>query len=369
MIEIIESHRLVYAFLFNSMVIFSLLTNSLFLRFVHTLGIRKMDADTIIRWGPQTKPALGGFNFFLIFLFSIAANSMLFDPNQFFLNKEFMGMVLCVTFAFIIGLADDAYDTRPFLKLSGQIFCGLILVFSGNSITITPYEYVNYFLTIVWVVGIMNSINMLDNMDAIATVVSICIMLCCMVVIYHSTTFVGNIHFIILLGGLAALIGFLWFNWHPSKMYMGDTGSQFIGALLSVMSIIYLWNYRSVKSEEMNLLLMTRNIIIVSISFMMTITDTTVVVLNRLLKKHSPFIGGKDHTTHNLARLGYSDRAVAVVFSGMSFISVIIVSYITGSVIEWTWPHTLLFGGFFLVSLCSFFLLTHRGQRNGNKSK
>ena len=362
MVQIIENHFLVYFLLFLSMVIFSLLTNSLFLKFVRTLGMRKMDAETIIRWGPKSKPALGGFNFYIVFLLCITANSVFFDPNQFFLNKEFVGLLLCTTLAFIVGLTDDAYDTRPLLKLAGQITCGVILILTGNYISITGSLYFNYFLTIIWVVGIMNSINMLDNMDAITSVVSMCIMLCCLLVMATEYEYVGNIYFILLLGGVAALIGFLRFNWHPSKMYMGDTGSQFLGALLSAVSIIFLWNFRNNPAAPWDFLHFTRNLILVALAFIMTITDTSIVIINRIMNGHSPFVGGKDHTTHNLARLGLSDSSVALVFFGVSFLSVLIIWCILRFSGEWKIEHTFLFGGYFLAVLTTFFLLTRKAQ-------
>ena len=351
------------------MVFFSVLTYSLFLRFVQTLGIRKMDADTVIRWGPQSKPALGGFCFYLVFLLSIASNSIFFDPNQFFLNKQFIGMLLCVTMAFMIGLADDAYDTNPLLKLVGQIGCGTILIACGLSIRLFHSEVINYILTIVWVVGIMNSVNMLDNMDAISALVSACIILCCLLIIADSPDYIGNIHFIILLGSLAAIMAFLWFNWHPSSMYMGDTGSQFLGALLSTVSVICLWNYKLPVSGPAPDWDIIRNIVMVALAFILPITDTTIVVFNRMRRGTSPFMGGHDHTTHNLARLGYSDRAVAVVFFSVAFISVVFIDYISTSVSNFGITHLAFFAAYFLVSLCAFFVVTLRGTRKAGLSK
>ncbi len=369
MTELFENHVLIYTILYVGIVVFSVLTNSLFLRFVQTLGIRKMDAETIIRWGPKSKPALGGFNFYIVFLLCIALNSMLFDPNQFFLNKEFVGLLLCITLGFIIGLADDAYDTRPYLKLAGQLVCGVILFLSGNGIKIFNSEWLNFILTILWVVGIMNSINMLDNMDAIAAVVGVCILISCLTVLHQSGHYLGNIYFIVMLGVVGALIAFLYFNWHPSKMYMGDTGSQFLGALLSAVGIIFFWNYRALPDEVMDANLIFRNLTLVLLVFIMPLIDTTVVVVNRIRAGHSPFVGGKDHTTHNLARLGFSDRSVAIVFASMCFVSILLVLFVTKYVEEWQVLYTLLFIGYFVVTLAFFFLLTRLKNVEYKKEK
>ncbi|MFI5217900.1 MAG: MraY family glycosyltransferase [Bacteroidia bacterium] len=215
--------------------------NSLFLRFFSTLGIRNQNDGTIIRWGAQSKPAIGGLSFYILFLISVASYSFFFKPTQVFYNMQFVGLLIAMAIGFIIGLYDDAYDTRPFLKFFAQLLCGLALVFSGMYIKIFSDDYLNYLFTLFWVVGIMNSINMLDNMDAITTIVGINIVMGSILMIVIHNDF-ENMHLIVLVGVLSAMFGFLYYNWHPSKMYMGDTGSQFLGIFLAAMGIMYFWN-------------------------------------------------------------------------------------------------------------------------------
>ena len=340
---------LVYGiFLFLSL-IFSFLINSLFLRFVRTLGIRNQD-ETIIRWGSQSKPAVGGFSFYFLFLLSIILYSVFFDNNQVFLNKQFIGILLATMLGFLLGMADDSYNTKPLLKLFTQIGCGLILLFTGTKISISTLEPFNYFITVFWVVGIMNSINMLDNMDAISSTVSISIILSALTVMIFSNE-LSSVYFMISLGVMGALIGFLYFNWHPSKMYMGDTGSQFIGVFLAAMGIICFWNS---GSYELNIST-AKNLLLPLVVFIMPIVDTTIVTVNRLSKGKSPFVGGKDHTTHALAYLGLSDRQVALVFWCVSLVSLLIVFIIQKYLSEWRHIYTILFSLYFLTILGLFF--------------
>ena len=340
---------LVYGiFLFLS-IIFSFLINSLFLRFVRTLGIRNQD-ETIIRWGSQSKPAVGGFSFYFLFLLSIILYSVFFDNNQVFLNKQFIGILLATMLGFLLGMADDSYNTKPLLKLFTQIGCGLILLFTGTKISISYLEPLNYFITVFWVVGIMNSINMLDNMDAISSTVSISIILSALTVMIFSNE-LSSVYFMISLGVMGALIGFLYFNWHPSKMYMGDTGSQFIGVFLAAMGIICFWNS---GSYELNIST-AKNLLLPLVVFIMPIVDTTIVTVNRLSKGKSPFVGGKDHTTHALAYLGLSDRQVALVFWCVSLVSLLIVFIIQKYLSEWRHVYTILFSIYFLTILGLFF--------------
>lgn len=348
------TQQLVYALAVNGIffllsVVFSYLINRLFLRFVKTLGIRNSN-DTVIRWDSQSKPAVGGFSFYILFLLSIIGYSVTFDTNQVFLNIEYIGILLATMLGFLLGLADDAYNTRPLFKFVTQVSCGIILLASGTEITLSNFEPINYIITIVWVVGIMNSLNMLDNMDAITTTVSISIILACLTMMFFRAE-VNSIYFIMQIGVMAALIGFLYFNWNPSSMYMGDTGSQFLGVFLAAMGIKFLWNATPPSGD----LISAKNLILPMLVFILPIIDTTTVTINRLLRGKSPFVGGKDHTTHALAYLGLNDRQVAVVFGIISLISLFLVFLISQYLDAWNHLYTFLFIGYFLVMFSLLF--------------
>jgi UDP-GlcNAc:undecaprenyl-phosphate/decaprenyl-phosphate GlcNAc-1-phosphate transferase len=347
-------HLVVYLIFFVSSVIFAFLMNNLFLRFFKTLGIRNNQDGTIIRWGALSKPAVGGISFYILFLLSVASYSIFFSPSQVFYNTKFIGLLLSMALGFIVGLADDAYDTKPFLKFFIQLSCGAIMYASGIQITLFNSDMLNLFVTVFWVVGIMNSVNMLDNMDGITSVVSIGIVSCVILIITLNRDY-ENMHLIILVGILAALISFLYFNWNPSRMYMGDTGSQFLGAFLAAIGILYLWNdhYSAVG------IVISRQFTIALMCFILPILDTTVVVVNRLLAGKSPFVGGKDHTTHSLAYLGLSDRKVAIFYLTMAFISVACIFIIERFISDWVHLYTAIFMAYF-VSLLIFFFYTTR---------
>ena len=344
-----DYYLIVYLLYFIVSGIFSFLINNLFLKFVKTLGIRNQD-DTVIRWGSQSKPAVGGFSFYIIFLLSIIIYPVFFDSSQVFLNKQFIGILLAGMLGFLLGLADDAYNTRPLLKLFTQITCGIILLVTGTEITLSYVEIINYIITIVWVVGIMNSLNMLDNMDAISTTVSISIILSALTVMLFHQEY-NSVYFIIMLGVMASLAGFLFFNWHPSKMYMGDTGSQFLGIFLAAMGIRYLWNAEPPSGD----LISARNLFLPLIVFLMPIIDTTTVVINRMSKGKSPFIGGKDHTTHALAYLGLSDRQVALVFWAVTLMSLLLVIIMEKYLKQWTHVYSIIFSAYILTMFSIFF--------------
>ncbi len=342
-----------YLVFFIGAVVFSLMINVLFLRFFKTLGIRNQADGTIIRWGALSKPSVGGITFYILFLLSIACYSILFVPGKELYQIGFVGLLLACASGFIIGLADDAYDTKPLLKFGIQFLSGVILISSGIYINIFSSMILNYLITIIWVVGIMNSINMLDNMDGITTIVSIGIIVNTIYRIVHHND-ITNMHLLVLIGVLASLIAFLKFNWHPSKMYMGDTGSQFLGVFLATMGIVYFWNDPYTPGTIATGKLVTATLM----TFILPILDTTVVVINRLSKKQSPFVGGKDHTTHSLAYLGLSDQQVAWVFIALAFCSFSLNIMMEEFLINWSHLLSTMFACYFIFLLAFFFYTT-----------
>ena len=334
---------------------FSFLINSILLKFVKTLGIRNGNEATI-RWSDQVKPALGGLSFYIIFLLSITLHPFIFSYENNNIDFQLTGIIGATSLGFLMGLADDAYNTRPFLKLLTQILCGIILIYSGTYIAIFEYTSLNYLLTILWVVGLMNSINMLDNMDGITSVVSLIIAFTIFFIMLLNNN-LNDIETTITIGLLAALFGFLYFNWPPSKMYMGDTGSQYLGILLAALSINYLWN--PVTTHEYSI---SRQMLIPLLSFIIPIVDTTTVVIKRVGKGNSPFIGGKDHTTHHLSYLGLSEKKVASIVALISTISSMIVVYVITQISFWTHLYTFIFLAYFLIVFVVLFRIATKNH-------
>ncbi|MCB0402248.1 MAG: undecaprenyl/decaprenyl-phosphate alpha-N-acetylglucosaminyl 1-phosphate transferase [Flavobacteriales bacterium] len=339
-------------FFFGALV-FSLLINSIMLRFVRTLGIRNQ-AEATIRWSDQVKPALGGLGFYIVFLLSVTLHSFIFSYSGKTIDFQFTGIVGATSLGFLMGLADDAYNTRPVLKFLTQLLCSVILIYSGTYINIFESNLLNYGLTIMWVVGLMNSINMLDNMDGITTIVSLVISFTILFLMLINQE-VETIGMTVVIGLIASLMGFLKFNWNPSRMYMGDTGSQYLGILLAAISINYLWN--PVTTEEFSL---SRQILIPLLSFVIPIVDTTTVVIKRLRKGHSPFVGGKDHTTHHLSYMGLTERQVAALVALISIVSSVIVIYVISNITVWSHLYTAIFVLYFLIIFGVLFRIANK---------
>ncbi|MDX9750275.1 MAG: MraY family glycosyltransferase [Flavobacteriales bacterium] len=280
----------------------------------------------------------------MVFLGSFTLHGVLFPGmSRDALRPELLGLVAATSLAFLMGLADDAYDTRPLLKLLVQIACGAVLVLTGSFIDVFPWHWANVLLTMVWTVGLMNAINLLDNMDGITSVVSIGILAAAIAVLLLMGP-ASSVHIVLMVGVMAALAGFLFFNWHPSRMYMGDTGSQFLGVFLAFVGIRFLWNMPSAagvwEPERQFLAAIT--------VFLLPIVDTTVVSINRISRGRSPFVGGRDHTTHHLSYAGLSDGQVAMAFLGLSLVNGFLTFVMFRFIIVWQTKHTLIFGAYVL---------------------
>lgn len=346
---------LIYSGLFFAALVFSLVINSVFMRFARTLGMRDQD-QTLVRWSSTAKPSLGGIGFYILFLASFSLYSVLF-PGQGAeaLRPDLLGLLAATSLGFLMGLADDAYNTKPILKFLIQVACGGILVASGSCIDLFEAQWANVLLTLFWVVGVMNSINMLDNMDGITTSVAIAILIAGLMAMLVVGP-VDPVYMVLLVGSMASLTGFLFFNWNPSRMFMGDTGSQFLGVFLAFVGIRFFWNTPNMAGQWEP----TRQVLSAVTVFLLPIVDTTVVTFSRMARGRSPFVGGRDHTTHHLSYAGLGDGQVALIFIALSLLHVFLTFVMFRYIPVWKNLHTSIFVTYALLLLITAIILKRR---------
>lgn len=346
---------LIYSGLFFAALVFSLVINSVFMRFARTLGMRDQD-QTLLRWSSTAKPSLGGICFYILFLASFSLYGVIFPGEGATpLRPDLLGLLAATSLGFLMGLADDAYNTKPLLKFIVQIACGCILIASGSCIDVFENHWANELLTLFWVVGMMNSINMLDNMDGITTSVSIAVLIAGLMVMIVVGP-VDPVYMVLLVGTMASLAGFLFFNWYPSRMFMGDTGSQFLGVFLAFVGIRFFWNAPSIEGHWEP----ARQVVSAITVFLLPIVDTTVVTLTRLLRGRSPFVGGRDHTTHHLSYAGLSDGQVALIYIGLSLLHVFLTFVMFRYIPVWKNIHTIIFVTYAVLLFLTLLILTRR---------
>ncbi|MBX3102163.1 MAG: undecaprenyl/decaprenyl-phosphate alpha-N-acetylglucosaminyl 1-phosphate transferase [Bacteroidetes bacterium] len=348
---------MILSLLFLLTTAFSYVLNSVLINFAGRLGQLSQGQTTQVRWASASKPLVGGISFFIVFLVAAVVYSLIPYVEGVQSSTDYIPFLLSITLGFVVGLADDAYTTRPILKFIGQLLCGVILLAFDVSIRFFGIPVLDGLLTLLWVIGLMNSINMLDNMDGITGSISLIITAFTVAVIY----LVGQqntVYFYMLLAIAGALTGFLILNWNPSKLYMGDTGSQFLGMLLAFLGIKYFWNMPGISGE----LVLERQLLAPLLVFLMPIIDTTFVSVARISRGQSPFVGGRDHTTHHLSYLGMPDKFVPLVTGAVSLTGGILM-LTTLYIDKWSLSYTVMYAGFVVAMFAIFLVLYRIGAR------
>lgn len=355
----------------------SYVINKILIKFSNRIGsMANGEANKVqqIRWASHSKPLVGGISFYLIYLFTLL--SLMLDlPTKLGIpvtggSPDLLPLFLASTVGFFVGLADDAYTTKPFLKFLGQFACSIILLGFGIRIELFHSPVLDSALTIFWVVAIMNSINMLDNMDAVTGSVSMgifTIALAIQVVAGAQLGITDPYFYWLTLGFIGGLLGFLYLNWNPSKLYMGDTGSQFLGLVLAFYGIRYFWNLPTSDAEHAPIF--TRSFVLAVLAFLVPILDTTFVTIARLRRGQSPFVGGRDHTTHHLVYFGIQDKFVPVVMLILTALSGSLVLVIVKSIASgWSHLDTLFFAAY-VAGIFGIFLYIYQTGLNNRKRK
>lgn len=336
---------------------FSLLINWLLLRFSRNLGMRNLNKNEEIRWSSTRKPALGGISFFISFLLAFSMAGVMQPSFIGPFNLKLIGVAASCSLAFLLGLADDAYNTNPLVKFMGQLTCAFILISSGIYIPVTGLDSVDFIVTTIWVIGMMNSINMLDNMDGITTSISGLIVIGVLSIVFIKGAPTDITGLLMMVGVLGGLIGFLFFNWNPSKMYMGDTGSMFLGVFLASISMMSIWGERNPEGGVLQI----KQFVIPMLIFMVPLIDTTTVTIRRLMRRQSPFVGGRDHITHHLAYNGLKDWQVALLLIAIAVVSDFIALLPYFGWIEWNLVYTIVCIAYALVLFTVIQIVYNRG--------
>jgi UDP-GlcNAc:undecaprenyl-phosphate GlcNAc-1-phosphate transferase len=201
----------------------------------------------------------------------------------------------------LVGLIDDRRNLPATAKLVGQMIGFLILVYFGIQVRLPLPLWLNLSITFLWLAGISNAINFLDNMDGlsagISSVISSFILL---LAIFNGQYLVASVAAAI----LGACLGFLRYNFHPAKIFMGDAGALFLGFLLAVLGLQLRF------PNNINAVTWMVPVFILG----MPIFDTSLVVVSRLRRRVNPFTtAGKDHVSHRLVELGFNQREAVLI--------------------------------------------------------
>ena len=243
---------------------------------------------------------------------TIASILLLFTSLSLDLKQQlFLGLILPSLVIAFVGLLDDIYHLPPWLRFVCQTAVGsitsILLYSSGAGVKIFENQFLNIAATIFWVVTIINAINFIDNMDGLATTISIVSSFTFFVLAYLNNQFLVAA---LSLSISASCIGFLFWNKKPATIYLGDAGALYLGFLLAAIAI----------RIDLNSELAINRVFILLLGLALPIIDIIQVVISRLLKGKSPFQGGRDHISHILLDRGYTQGKVLMVLTTMTIL-------------------------------------------------
>ena len=258
-------------------------------------------------------PRMGGLAIFLGFLLS----ALIFIP----MSQPLRGMLLGSVIIVILGIFDDIYALPAMPKLIVQIAAALVAVLHGNVIQVlsnpnvfseNPYWTLGKLaipLSVIWIVAITNAVNLIDGLDGLAVGVSTISSMTMLVIAMLVSENAVALMMAALAGGC---IGFMPYNLNPAKIFMGDTGSTFLGFILATVSIQGLFKFYTIISFAVPFLMLG-----------LPLFDTCFAILRRISKGQSPMSPDRSHVHHRLIDMGFNQKqAVAILYVILSLIHI-----------------------------------------------
>ena len=241
-------------------------------------------------------PLLGGAAIFIAFMVTMIIKCDAIGTPQ------IKALLLGTSLLFIIGLIDDKMGIMPGLKLLGQFLAAMIVIKAGLRIGFIKNYYLSTIITYIWVIGVTNAFNLLDNMNGLSAGLAGIASLFFGIIAYLNGQYLICVISLALAG---STLGFLKHNFPKAKIFMGDSGSFILGYVLSAVAVMGSWRNDAI----------TPSLLIPIFVLGYPIFDTTLVSVMRTLQGRSIFQGGKDHSSHMLSLIGFKRyRAVLMVY-------------------------------------------------------
>lgn len=264
----------------------SALLTRLLIRFSFRLGLTAQ--PRLDRWHKQPTPNTGG----LAVLITVAMIYLAVVPGH------YGQIVAAAALVALLGLLDDRIQLKPSIKFAGQSVAALGVIASGIVFRATPWELLNYALSFLWIVGITNAFNLIDNMDGLCGGVTVTISgFRCWFAVANGDAACALVTAV--LGG--SFLGFLAFNYKPAQIFMGDCGSMFAGFLLGALTI---------ASPVPRTGVVLSALLYPALTFLYPIFDTVLVSVLRRAAGRPISVGGRDHSSHRLVSMGLSEQRV-----------------------------------------------------------
>ena len=283
-----------------------------------------MDAPDQRKVHKNPIPRMGGLAIYLGFILAVLAIGI--GTTEFYLNREIVGLLVGGTCILMLGIIDDLIQLSAKVKLLGQICSALVLVLFDIRIDwlsnpfgdVIYLDYLSVPLTVLWIVSMTNTVNLIDGLDGLAAGVST-IAATTILLVALQQNFIAVAILTAALAGSA--LGFLQHNFNPAKIFMGDTGSMFLGYMLAAISVI-----GTVKSAA------TIALVVPIVALGLPIMDTAFAIIRRYSNGKPIFKPDKGHLHHRLLDMGLTQRQAVLlmyVISGCLGLSAIAVTEVT----------------------------------------
>jgi UDP-GlcNAc:undecaprenyl-phosphate/decaprenyl-phosphate GlcNAc-1-phosphate transferase len=267
-------------------------------------GARLVAVPSDARWHTQPTPLFGGVGSFAGFaagvLLALATGAIDW-------SSELGGILAGVAIVFVAGLVDDLWHLAPVAKLAAQITAAVVVLASGLNVEVVDNDVLAWTIGLLWLVGITNAFNLLDNMDGLAA--TLAVVSCGYFAIDAVTEHENDTVLALALALGLACAGFLPFNRRPRRgaaVFMGDSGSLVIGFGLASLALAASWTVAGTTVATILLPLLVLAI---------PILDTTLVTIARLVEKRPVTQGGRDHTSHRLVYYGLSETKAVLLLA------------------------------------------------------
>lgn len=257
------------------------------------------------RWHSKPTALMGGVGIFVAFIANVGVQALRGNLVQGGL------LIACSSMMFGLGFVDDIVQLKPYAKLVVQLVAAIILTAFGMTLHWTPWAPVNHAITVFWLIGITNALNLLDNIDGLAGGIAA---IGGGFTVYFLYQLGLSSEAAVMAGFVGAVLGFLVFNFNPASIFMGDSGSLFLGFYLAGSA---LWQNQHAPQSSNLLAILALPILILTIP----ILDTTLVTVTRKLAGRPVSQGGRDHTSHRLVALGLSERAATLTLYAVALVS------------------------------------------------
>lgn len=267
-------------------------------------GRRLVAVPTDERWHDLPTPTFGGIGIYAGF---VAGVLLALAVGAVGWSSELGGILLGVTIVFVAGLVDDLRRLSPIAKLAAQVVAAVVVIASGLNVEIVRNDLLAWSIGLLWLVGITNAFNLLDNMDGLAA--TLALVACAYFAVDAVTEHSNDTVLVLALSLGLACAGFLPFNLRPQRgaaVFMGDSGSQLIGFGLASLALAASWTVAGTTVATILLPLLVLAI---------PILDTTLVTIARLVEKRPVTQGGRDHTSHRLVYYGLSETKAVLLLA------------------------------------------------------